>query len=501
MSAAAQHTFRLNEPQFAERSVTFSWDTEPRSELYLRNDFTLTFPPELDLHAVPRALWMRLAILCLHPHWALLRPCRVELPVYLGPAEREFWLRLIDITALQIEAYGGATGERRAVELYDDGPAAAPVPVRAGDDRAVGAFSGGKDSLVQSALLAELVDRPLLVTTSSPVGWANDHTNAARSRTLAQIADRLPVTLVEVQSDFRSCWDNGYSIRQGTLLTVNELCDVLLYQAVAVAAAAASGISRSFLASEADLQYNASRRGNVILHGHFASAAVVQSAVDVVLSPFGLHLSSLTYPLHMQHVEALLWRRYRHLADLQVSCWQATGASQACSRCSQCLEVALVILDEGFSPRVAGIDPAEVICAFAEPQRDPRVERRPPLHPNRSGNDKITRILQRTPPERIASMLSADGVEAGRLDSVLDAYSKLRARAFERFALPDPGYIGGFLEMIDPKLRDGVRRIFDQYFEPADEREYAPTVGRARSLARWIAAPLLRDPARQAAGR
>ena len=493
-SPHAVHRVRLDEPLIGEHEVVFGWDVTPNSDLYQANGFRLSFPPELDLASVPRSLWLRLALICLHPHWALLRPCRVELPFHLGYGEREFWLRLTEVVAVQLEAYGEAKSRRPALDLLDEGPTLRPAPILARSGRVAASFSGGKDSLTQSALLAELTDRPLLVTTTSPVPWANDHIGAARARVMAEITGRLPVELVEVRSDFRACWDNAFPSRQGCLLSVNELTDVLLYQATTIAVAAASGITRSFMASEADLQYNVSGNGEVIQHGHFASSAVTHGALDRLLRAFGLRLGSITYPLHTPQVQALLWRRYHDLTDLQFSCWQAADGGQACSTCAQCIEIALLILAQGLTPRRAGIDPVQVLAAWAEPRPNQYQERAPRLHPTRSPRDKLYRILQGMPVECVAAILSADPVarKDDRLQEALDAYQRLRERAARLSPPPAPGYITGFLELVDDDLRGGLRTILDQYFTAAPADEFAPMVGRSRSLARWIADPLTR---------
>ena len=70
----------------------------------------LCFPEDCPLGDVPTALWRTLAILCLHSHWTLLRPCGVELPWTLAPGEREFWLRLLDAAVVTLEATRGGTG-------------------------------------------------------------------------------------------------------------------------------------------------------------------------------------------------------------------------------------------------------------------------------------------------------------------------------------------------------------------------------------------------------
>ncbi len=489
------HRFRLHPPEVVGQEVVFGWEVTPPTELYRANGFRLTFPPELDITVIPPGLWLRLAMLCLHVHWALLRPCRIELPFYLGPAERGFWLRMIDTATYQLEVCGGQQRPGRAAELLDEGPALPPTPIATNADRAAAAFSGGKDSLVQAGLLAELTDRPLLVTTTSPVEWARDQTGAARARTLGTIESRLPVELMEVHSDFRACWDNAFATHEGSVMSVNELTDVLLYQATTIAVAAASGISRSFMASEADLQYNAPRDGEVVQHSHFTSSAATLGAVDQLLRQFGLRLGTLTHALHMPQVMSLLWRRYPRLTDLQFSCWSAAEGAQACSTCGQCYEVAMAILAEGHSPTAAGIDPVALLRAWAAPRpQDPRRAHLPALHPVRRPRDKTAQMIQAMTAEQVAEILRADSVAAGDPDlpDALAGYERLRERALGHECPRPPGYIGEFLETVDADLRDRLRLIFDQYFEASEEGELARMYRRSQSLSRWIADPLVR---------
>jgi hypothetical protein len=484
----AAHRVRLHAPRVGETEVEFGWDIEPNSELYEKNGFRLSFPPELDIAAVPQALWLRLALICLHTQWALLRPCLVELPYYIGPAEREFWQRMTDTAAIQIVAYGGEARPGRAVELHDDGPALPPTKVPDTNGRVAAAFSGGKDSLIQAGLLAELTELPLLVTTTSVVTWNSDHFGAGRERVLSEVTRRLPVELVEVHSDYRTAWDNEFSRAEGCSLSVNELSDVLLYQATTLAAAAASGIGRSFQAAEADLQYNASARGEVIQHGHFVSSAVTHTALDRLLRRFGLRLGSLTYPLHTDQIQPFLWRRYPEVAELQFSCWAANGA-QACSTCQQCIEITILLLGEGISPRRAGIDPARVLAEWAPRQPDLRRQNRPRLHPLRLPRDKTVRIIQATSAERVAAILADDP----RVEESVESYRQLRARVLNEneSPLPHPGYIAGFLDRLDDDLREPLRAIFDESFTPSNDPELAAMCRRSESLSRWIADPLI----------
>jgi hypothetical protein len=487
------HRVVLHEPRLDGQEVAFRWDVTPWTELYRRTSFRLTFPQQLDLRLVPMALWWRMALLCLHAHFALLRPCVVELPVRLGRGERVFWRRLIETVATQLEAYGDAPRPGAVVELRDSGPRLPPSPLPVADGGAVVAFSGGKDSTVLAAIAAELSERPLLVSVTSPVPWARDHLGAARDRARAEIAQRLPVEAIEVCSDFRSCWELGYSARAGCTLGVHELSDLPLYHAALGAVAAASRRGSCYLASEADIQYNAFRDGALVLHREFMSCAVTQAAIDALVRPFGLRHGSLIYPLHMPQVQALLLRRYRQLADLQFSCWKASPGEQACSGCGKCLEIALVTLAEDVSPRRVGIDPIKVLCSYRDWQLDAALRKRDPgLHQRRSPLHHTVRALQRRSTEEVASILA--GEPDHRRREAIAVYDRMRSEALEQAPPPEPGYVTDFLELVQAGLRRPLEAILAEHFEPTDEAEFAAMANRAQALADWITGPL--DPHR-----
>jgi hypothetical protein len=373
-----------------------------------------------------------------------------------------------------------------------------PVPVVARSDRTCVAVSGGKDSLVLTGLLAELTERPIAVTITSPVSWARDHLGAARDRARHELTARLGLETVEVRSDFRTSWEIAFSSRDGCVLGVHELSDLPLYHGVLAAVAAARGAGTLMMASEADLQYNAGRDGKTILHPEFLSCVVTQSALDALWSGYGLRQMSLSYPLHMPQVQHLLLRRYGTLADLQFSCWRAPPGERACNQCVKCFQVALVTLAEGVSPTLVGIDPVAVLCAYGDWHLDaPGPYPRPALHESRSARHHVVRCLQALPTQGLAAIIAADPLtrDNPRAGEAVAVYARMRADALSVALPPAPGYIGGLFEFIAPDLRERLRTIFDQYFEAADEREFEAMLSRARALAAWIGAPL--EPATQ----
>ena len=488
-SRVNEATFRLYEPQVDRHEVRFAWDVSPPTELYRRTGFRLSFPPELDLTGVPRALWLRIMLICLHAHFALLRPCVVELPARIGAAEREFWERLIDNVAAQLEAYGSTPRPGRATRFVDSGPGAQPERIPTEATRAVVAFSGGKDSMVLSGLAAELTDRPLLVSITSPVPWARDHVGAARERTRSEIARRLPVDVVEVRSDFRTAWDLAFSARDGCTFGVHELSDLPLYHGVLAAVAAARGLGRILMASEADLQYNAALGGATILERDPMSCGVMQGALDALWARFGLQQGSLTYPLHVPQVEGLLLRRYRRLADLQFSCWQAPPGEQACSACRKCFGLALLVLAEGVSPRAIGIDPVRALCAFSDwGVNSPRPEPGPALSEYRTGRHHTVRALQQRPTHDVADLLAEE--RDPRREEALAIYARMRAEALAQVVPPAPGYVTDFLDLVHADLRPPLESILAEYFVPTSEPELRAMAKRAKALTNWIAEPL-----------
>jgi hypothetical protein len=485
-----------------EREVVFSWEVTPATELYRRTEFTLSFPDEIELAGVPDAVWWRVMMICLHCHWAMLRPCLVELPVRIGADERELWMRMSENVTAQLEAYGSAPRPGgRPVVIAESGPAVAPAPgspVRgagpAGPGRAVVAFSGGKDSLVLAALAAELTDRPLLVTITSPVPWARDHVGGARDRALSGIRQLLAVDSLEVRSDFRTAWDLGFPARDGCSLGTHELSDLPLYYGAMAAVASAVGGGRCLLASEADIQYNAAGPGGTIQHREFLSSAPVQHALDALLARFGVRQGSLTFPLHMPQVLELLLRRYRSLFELQFSCWQAPPGEQACSACAKCFQIALIALAQGVSPLSAGIDPVAVLCAFAGWRPDsPSAHVVAALHADRSSRDHVVLALRDTPTARIAAILDRDERTGRnqRRGEALAVYARMRAQALVLSPAPAAGYVRPFLEFVQREIREPLRAVLAEHLDASDDPVLAAMAARSSALASWIAAPLV----------
>ncbi|HUO69485.1 MAG TPA: hypothetical protein VMU39_01810, partial [Solirubrobacteraceae bacterium] len=258
----------LAPPRVSGHDVSFAWTVTPESAVYERSHFELRFPDSLDLAAVPEAIWWRVALLILHPHWPLLRPCRVVLPVELPAGEIELWLRLTDAAVATLEAHAGGGDCERSIAIACSGPPAPLTPVAGPDGGIVTCFSGGRDSTAQAAMLTELGETPTLLTVTSPVSWSNEHDTPRRRVVRAEMARRRSLEVVEVASDVRSTWSNGFA-GERYAISINEVTDTFVYLAVAIAVAAARGASLVTMASEAEVQENVKRGGMVIQSRHF----------------------------------------------------------------------------------------------------------------------------------------------------------------------------------------------------------------------------------------
>ncbi|MEA2220514.1 MAG: perosamine synthetase [Solirubrobacteraceae bacterium] len=484
------HVIRVERPSVEGRVATFRWTVTPATALYRQTSFELCFPASVDLRRVPEAIWWRVALACLHPHWALLRPCRVVLPVALAPGEREFWLRMSDAQVAALEAHAGGDDTARGVDLVEAGPPALMEPVR--DEGLVAAcFSGGRDSLTQAALLAELGEAPLLVSTTSPRAGSVEHETDWRRTVMREIVRRRSLELVEVRSDFRGCWDNGFAgARYG--IGVNEVTDTFLFFAVALVVAVARGATRVCLASEAEVQESARVGGAIAQHKHFMYSAVTQRALQALLEPAGVRYAGLTYPLLQFQVQRLLAGRYPDLRDLQYSCWELSADQQACSRCSECREIAFNLMADGVAPGEVGIDVTTVLASVGgwHPERPsipmPGIVGR---HARKRVVAQMLRCLQALPPARVAQMLGRDDDESR---AALREYGGVRATLLRGSPAPDPepGYRAGFLELLDEPWRDGLAAIYDEHFARAPRDDYAALLDRSLALSSWIGAPL-----------
>lgn len=497
MTTAADNTrVTILPPQLKEHEVTFRWKVEPASSLYRKSEFTLKFPADIDLNNVPEGLWWRIALICLHSQWPLMRPCLIELPIRLAPGEREAWTRLVDAQIDTLEGYSTTARPDKHVELVEGSSEAGAVTPIVDRGRCATSFSGGKDSLVQTGLLCELTEEPVLVTTTAPMASHFDHQTKRRRQILTSISQRPGLRLVEVESDYRANLDQGFPQSRDYPFSVNELTDTLLYLGALVAVAASLGISHLFLASEREVQESVEMDGRIIQHKHYMYSVVTQNAIQGILGPWGMHLCSLTAPLHSYQVQELLTKRYAGLSDLQYSCWRVGLDEKACNSCGQCLRVAFSLLSLGVRPSSIGLDLDKILISMGEwmpksfrtdklPMPDEIVSAR--LHA------QVMRSILSTPAnEVLTEVRSANKKWLGFVRHRLAraSYRRLRRIASDYSPGAPPGYCPGFLEFVDPLLRARVGEIYDQHFSPEKGEAGDGVLSRCRALSQWIVDPM-----------
>ena len=124
------YVIELAAPEREGNEVRFRWREENPSGFYRRRDFTMRFP--VDLGKVGMAVWNTVMLLCLHPHWNFLRPCRIILPFRFRAGEKLFWERLIEANYWTLESlrepghstgrYAGSTwfADHFAIDLYEN---------------------------------------------------------------------------------------------------------------------------------------------------------------------------------------------------------------------------------------------------------------------------------------------------------------------------------------------------------------------------------------------
>ena len=490
--------FRLHTPVVSGQTVRVSWDVEPASALYWTNEFYLEFPASVDVKLVPPRVWGVIAMLCLHPHWVLLRPCRVELPFHIDDRERELWYRLMEAAIVTLAVHAGRTDFDRDIEIDGTDDALPPPIAIPPSNRCATAFSGGKDSLLQTGLLTELTEKPLLVAVTSQVPPRVDHLTDRRRQVFNAIKARRDVTFVEVQSDFRAAVNYDFAHENaGYPISATELTDTFLFLGATIAASIALGVPHLFLASEAEVQESVERDGRIVQHRHFMYSTVSLQGASALLAPYGLQLSSLTSPLYATQVHRLLWTRYRDLSDLQYSCWMVNQGEGACSRCRPCLEYALGVLALGDRPARMGVDLGKVMREVRDwsprtiepgnraltPSQIASARHSGHIMTNARAASSVS-FLRAMLLDHPGELFSANGREAFR------CFRALKKR-LEPLAPPSPpGYRAGFLELIDPLLRDRVGSIYASHFSAEPDHKYADLLARSKRLGGWVSAPL-----------
>lgn len=478
-------TIVLDEPIVHGTTVRFGWSVTPATTLALETSIELHFPDGTDVESVPRGLLWIAALAMLHPLWILLRPCIVRLPIALPPEEAEVWQRLLDSEIATLEAYRDTGFRERCIFFAFDGERM-PEPVPFSESLgAAAAFSGGKDSLLQAALLVELGMTPALVATTSPLPPLHDHLTARRAFVLKEAASRLGAPLIEVHSNARGLWNNGFAARRGYPLAVSEMTDTHLYFASLLIAGAARGATHLFLASEADVQTSTIRNGRFVQILHFMYSVATQATISALLEPWNVRYTSLTSPLCNAQVQRLLWSRYPSVAELQYSCWHVRDGQSACSDCNQCLRMVLGILAVSRDPRDAGFDPDRAIARAASwfPKTvDVHADTLPESIGRANLSAQMIATVRSIDP-RIARTFLDDGAFA--------AFEAFKTR-LAREPVPHVGMRPSFAEYLDPAVCKSALAVYRQAFPDAVADDDRATAARTRGEIDHITEPLSR---------
>jgi hypothetical protein len=477
----------LEPPEIQGRTATFRWRMTPAASLYRQDFFTMTFPDSLDLSRVPPRLWWDVMMICLHAQWPLLRPCEIHLPVRLGPGERQFWRQLLRNSVDTQDAHSreGQAWPELGIDIVD-GDLDCPRTVAVGEGYG-SAFSGGKDSLLQAGLLAELTQRPLLVATTSPLPPLRDHDTARREQVFAAIQARRDVRFVEVRSDFRGIWNNSFPLSVGYTIGVNELGDTFLYMASLLIAGAASGATRLFVASEAELQDTSVVDGRIVQHSHFMYSAATQRALAALLAPYGIQFGSLTWPLFSDQVQRLLWERYPDLSDLQYSCWQVAPGEAMCSQCSECLRIGMVALAARRDPRTMGMNLVTLLDYAPSWERPivPAADGELPKVTGARRSHAITRnAIRQASPFHVARLLcQGDPLRllSAPVRRSLNQFRRLR-RQTPRMPTPAAGMRQAFCDWLDPGLHDRLVDIYTRHLGREPRALHFAAFDRSRAL-------------------
>ncbi len=301
---------------------------------------------------------------------------------------------------------------------------------------------------------------------------------------------------VEVESDFRSNWNNGFAAAYG--VAINELTDVHLYFAALLVVGAALGVTHLCVAAEAEVHENARLDGRIIQFRHFMYSSITQRALSALLQPMGLQYCSLTSPLHAAQVQQLLWTRYPDIRDLQYSCWKVGLNEKQCSRCPNCLQMALCALAMGMNPEVMGIDLVTLFNRMKDwaPQLStigPLYERSPNYVVRTRNEGYNVQHLRAITPRQVRNIISeSGGMRVVRPSGwlALRRFARMRERMAMYPVRETPGYWPAFLRLVDQSLREKIGAIYAESFVAEQESAYLGVLERSDEMVGWITAPI-----------
>lgn len=477
--------FELHAPEIGNSGAVFSW-TVSSNDLYLRNSFRINIP---DADKLPVRFWLLLAMICLHTHWILLRPLTVKLPHQLLPGEKDIWLRLLQIGFQTLEGHRQNPDTDLAIDLQEGDRILPPARALSPSARCATSFSGGRDSLVQTGLLLEFSERPLLVATTSPMPPLSDHSNERRRHVFDHMKSRSDLEFVEVTSDFRSSWNNSFAAMRGYPVSVNAMTDTLLYTSAAIAASRLRNINSVYLAAESEVSDNARRDGRIVLFHHFMYSIPIQHGISLLLKPWGMQYGSLTCPLRGPHIQTLLRRRYPELANWQYSCWKVSDKEAACSCCDKCLLMGLGIIIEGGKPEDIGIELVKMMH-FAESFK--------PIYRDSSqigplARDRVTfehqmniiRYMQRVGVTKILKVKPGLFASPGGIKGLM-AYASAHRRAMRMETGKQAGWRPEYGDFIPGAIKNRVLRLYSESLSPADGATYAEDLSGNRFLVEYL---------------
>lgn len=500
-------------------TVQFSWEVTPQSALYRRTNATIKLPASLDTRALTQAFLDRAALLLLHSHFYLLGPCDVHLPFRLREAERRTWMHLLTLQAHTMQAHAGQPLQTPAIRLLDgagtdpltpigtapptpsdstlqtplgatQSPPASATSSKITPQRVAAAFSGGKDSLLQQALLREIGQAPVLVSTTDPMPGEHIHANVRRRAALDFFAQKFPDTLIEVEADFRSSFDNQFPQTLGLDLGVNELSDTLTYMTSLLIVARCLGLSRCFFASETEVQENAEFEGSIIEHPHRMYSTVTLAAITSIFKPAGIAIFSTTSALHQWQIQTLLATRYPTYAPLQFSCYSADDDAGACSACSQCLRLAYTAMAAGASPANQGVDLTKLLHAQRYWSPGTRTGWLPGNRVDRILGDQGIASIKKTPLRQIARQIFSQqnsGARGGEKIRAIAGAARIAARLLRyEVSTGEPGFREGFLDDVPADIRMPLRTIFAEQFKALPLSDYHDVLDRHRRLVQRV---------------
>mgnify|MGYP001095877544 CR=1 FL=1 len=155
----------IENPKISKNIITFTWDSNGRIPGVLKDDWSITYPPYVDLTTIPRELLWMMYVLMTSEFFAWTSRITIVLPEKLDARFLKWWKGVLKINH-KANPYGRNLSADSDFSFVNGNDEVGYSRIRKRTRIEIACMNGmGKNALSQMAVVKELTQRPILTVT------------------------------------------------------------------------------------------------------------------------------------------------------------------------------------------------------------------------------------------------------------------------------------------------------------------------------------------------